>query len=292
MSYCNDGFGILSDIIRRVGDENSFAEYVKKNILNPLEMTRSCCDYIFPQNDNNSSLLYTTKNGERICHHNYHDNAFVLNGAGAMKSTISDMIKYVCLFLNNGNSSKGIKIISPYYLSEMLKPRQIYNPDAYYCYGIINKRIDQYNVYEHSGGLPGVSSNMVFCPDAGIGVIVLCNTDGVSAGVISDAAMELVLGKQPKVFHHTYPEIFWENNLKNAICGTYVTNEGDSFTIESLKQNMLLTLNKNSTKLITIFPNTAIIRKEFSDIFLQVMQDENQNIWGARYGSRIFKKVK
>lgn len=41
MSYCNDGFGLLSEIVRRVGGENSFAEYVKKHILEPLHMERS-----------------------------------------------------------------------------------------------------------------------------------------------------------------------------------------------------------------------------------------------------------
>ena len=33
MSYCNDGYGLLSEIVRRVGGEASFADYVKKNIL-------------------------------------------------------------------------------------------------------------------------------------------------------------------------------------------------------------------------------------------------------------------
>ena len=33
MSYCNDGFGLLSEIVRRVGGENSFAEYVKKQLV-------------------------------------------------------------------------------------------------------------------------------------------------------------------------------------------------------------------------------------------------------------------
>ena len=291
MSYCNDGFGILSDIIRRVGSENSFAEYVNKNILLPLGMTRSCVDYILPQNDPNSSLLYTTKNGKTVCHHDYHDNAFVLNGAGAMKSTISDMIKYISVYLNNGKSSQGIEIVTPYYLAEMLKPRQYYSPDSYYCYGLMTKKLAEYNVFEHSGGLPGVSSNMAFLPDAGIGVIVLCNTDGVSAGTICDAAIKLALGMKPAIHHHSFPQIFWSDEFKSKICGSYIANEGDSFTLSVVKHDTILTINGSKIKITPIFPNTAIIKKQFSDIFLQIMQNKVDEVWGARYGSRVFKKT-
>ena len=38
LSYCNDGFGLLSDIIRRHGGEASYADYLNKHILEPLGM--------------------------------------------------------------------------------------------------------------------------------------------------------------------------------------------------------------------------------------------------------------
>ena len=40
-SYCNDGFGLLSEVIRRVGEEDSFAEYLTNHVLRPLGMERS-----------------------------------------------------------------------------------------------------------------------------------------------------------------------------------------------------------------------------------------------------------
>ena len=45
-SYCNDGFGVLSDIVRRYGGYDSFAEYVEQKILQPLGMTFRKAEYI------------------------------------------------------------------------------------------------------------------------------------------------------------------------------------------------------------------------------------------------------
>ena len=67
MSYCNDGYGLLSEIVRRVGGEASFADYVKKNILDPLGMERSGCDYLRPRLDENSAVLYKKENGVMRC---------------------------------------------------------------------------------------------------------------------------------------------------------------------------------------------------------------------------------
>ena len=63
MSYCNDGFALLSEIIRRYGGEPSYADYIKKNILDPLGMSRSGCDYIRPALDQNAAILYKKVKG-------------------------------------------------------------------------------------------------------------------------------------------------------------------------------------------------------------------------------------
>ena len=41
MSYCNDGFGLLSDIVRRHSGYGSFSAYLKERIFKPLGMERS-----------------------------------------------------------------------------------------------------------------------------------------------------------------------------------------------------------------------------------------------------------
>ena len=112
MSYCNDGFGLLSEIVRRVGGENSFAEYVKKHILEPLHMERSSGEYVRPAADANAAVLYKMQKGVMTSGRDYHDNAFSLGGAGSLKSTLADMKKYICMYLNYGKGIDGTRILS------------------------------------------------------------------------------------------------------------------------------------------------------------------------------------
>ena len=77
LSYCNDGFGLLSDIIRRYGGEPSYADYLVKHVLKPLGMERSFCDFVRPSKDENAATLYKKVDGVMRGSRDYHDNAFV-----------------------------------------------------------------------------------------------------------------------------------------------------------------------------------------------------------------------
>ncbi|MBR0522480.1 MAG: beta-lactamase family protein, partial [Firmicutes bacterium] len=78
MSYCNDGFGLLSEIVRREGDQPSFSEYVREHILKPLGMTRSSAEFIAPLKDPNHATLYKHVDGKLKGGWDFYDNAFVL----------------------------------------------------------------------------------------------------------------------------------------------------------------------------------------------------------------------
>ena len=122
LSYCNDGYGLLSDIIRRHGGEPSYAEYLLKNIIEPLGMKRSFCDFVRPSLDVNAATLYKKVNGVMTASRDYHDHAFVLNGGGAMKSTLNDLKKYLAMYLNEGKTPEGIRILGSTGIREMCRP--------------------------------------------------------------------------------------------------------------------------------------------------------------------------
>ena len=48
MSYSNDSYGLISDIVRRYEGEPSFSHYVVRHILEPLEMRRSTLEFESP----------------------------------------------------------------------------------------------------------------------------------------------------------------------------------------------------------------------------------------------------
>ena len=291
MSYCNDGFGLLSDIIKNVGGEASFADYIREHITRPLGMERSYCDFVRPAQDENAALLYTTEKGVRRVSQDYHDDAFVLNGGGAMKSTLRDMLQYVTMYLRRGKGLTGARLASEYSIREMCKPRQYYTPWGWYGYGLCLKELDGYNVVEHGGSLPGVSSNLSWSYEADIGIVVLCNTMDVPTGVVADAALRMYLGKEPLPVRRSYEEAPWDKELLRQATGNYVMGEGESFTLSEDDGKLTMTVDGALKEICPIAPDLAITRGAYSDGFVQLLHDEQRGLWGARCGSRIYPKV-
>ena len=290
MSYCNDGFGLLSEIIRRYGGYPSYAEYLNEEILKPLGMTRSFCDFVRPAQDENASVLYEKKDGVMHAHRNYHDNAFVLNGGGAMKSTLNDLKKYLCMYLNEGKSEND-RLLSASGIREMIRGRIPYTNHSMYCYGLYSSLLDGMEVIGHGGSLPGVSSNIAFTYDNDCAVIVLCNTSGVPVSVISDALMRMYAGIAP-VIPRTVHEQDWPEELRRAAAGAYASGEGTAFEIIAKENGKLHVKDENGEKqLVMTGMKTAVVRNLYSDTELKPVFDRSDHLIGMMYGSRIIPRV-
>lgn len=291
MSYCNDGFGLLSEIVHRMGGEKSFADYVKKHILEPLGMDRSGADYLRPRLDENSSLLYKKKDGVMTACHDYYDNAFVLGGAGSMKSTLSDMKKYITMYLNYGKSSDGTRLLSMEGIRAMCRPRIEYRPESWYCYGLATKKLDDLTVVEHGGSLTGVSSNMSWSHDAGAGVMVLCNTSDVPVSVIADAAMRMYHGRDPQDHRDLYEENPWSEAMQKAVLGLYRSGEEGEMEILMKDGEMKVSQGGKLSDLLMVQETLGVIRGPFKDAYLRFYMDEDDNVFAVGYGGRMLPKV-
>lgn len=291
LSYCNDGFGLLSDIIRRYGGEPSYADYLVKNILKPLGMERSFCDFVRPSQDENSAVLYKKVDGVMRGSRDYHDNAFVLNGGGAMKSTLNDLKKYLTMYLNEGKSLEGTRIVSDYRVREMCKPRQPYGAFGYYGYGLSIKQLDDLKVVEHGGSLPGVSSNIAWSYEAGAAVIILCNTSGVPVSLISNALMKAYNGRNPVEKRDIWQECAWDEETVRGASGYYVSGEGTKAELYRKEDGSIGAREDGVEKnIIPVSPYTAIIRGKYSDMFVRLIHNEERGIYAIAYGSRLIPK--
>ncbi len=290
LSYSNDGYGLLSEIIRRVGNEKSFAEYVNKHILEPLEMSRSCCDYIKPSKDENAATLYKKVDGVMKGHRNYRDNAFVLNGVGAMKSTICDLKKYLVSYLNEGKGANGASVLQQSSVIQMCNPKLLYRPQVYYGYGLSIHQLDELTVIGHGGSLPGVSSDISWSYEADAAIIVLCNTSNVSVARISEAMMRTYIGKSPIATRDKYQENVWSEKTMKAATGVYNSGEG---TIVELyvDENGILAAKEGGSpiSIIAVNPYMAMVRNKFSDIHIMLYW-KNETVFAIRYGGRMIPK--
>lgn len=292
MSYCNDGFGLLSEIVRREGGEPSFAEYVKKNILAPLGMERSGCDFLRPRLDPNAAVLYRrTENGMEGTR-DYYDNAFALSGAGSMKSTIGDMKKLLAMYLNYGKGPDGTRLLSMEGIKAMVRPRIEYRPESYYCFGLSTKKLDDLTVVEHGGSLTGVSSNLSWSYDAGAGVIVLCNTSDVPVSAIADAAMRMYHGRNPLGDRDYYREEAWSAKTKKEACGFYGAAEEDENSIEIYEQDGRICVRAGSAEMpfITVSESVGVIRGYANDKTIKLFWNEEGHVFAIGFGGRMMPK--
>ena len=291
-SYCNDGYGILSEIIHKISGI-PFATYVEENILKPLKMNRTNCSYVKNPLDKNCSTLYTLKEGKWTIDMNFKDLAFPLTGAGSIKSTISDLTQYILMFLNEGKLNEK-KIIDKFFIKEMIKPRIFVNHNVYYGYGFNISEIDNRRYIEHSGILPGVSSNISFCPEEQLGIIVLCNTMNVSAKLLNKALFNLIIGRKDVLESPKLPQIIWEKDIQEEVQGEYISKEDeeDNFIIEKKGNSFYLKSQDKEREVIPVFYNEALVKGKFEDNFLFFLKNEENKIFGARFGTRVLKKIK
>lgn len=291
MSYFNDGFALLSHIIMQVSGERSFADYIKNHICLPLSMERSSSEFVAPAQDLNASVIYVTEHGPRTISNNL-DNAFVLNGGGAMKSTIADMAKYVSMYLNYGKGTNGVRVAGESSIREMTKPCQTNGYATTYGFGLLQAQADGYSIVYHNGSLPGVSSAMVWSYELGLGAIILCNTEDVAASPAALSLMRLAAGQDPSINLPQYREYTWDGEYLSQICGRYESDEGAGFTVIKKDGKPFVDLGKKEAPLIVISDRYAVVRGAFSDTNYEVLRDEKRGVYAMRQGSRVVRKVK
>jgi len=290
MSYCNDGYGLLSEIIRIYGGEGSFAEYVKKNILLPLGMDRSGCEFIKPVNDPNCTDLYYEKDGKILPCRDFYDKAFVLHGGGAMRSTISDMKRYLNVLMNCGSSTSGVRIVSSENMAKMKKGRYVYNEGLRYGYGLaeISMADGDYS-YGHSGGLTGISNYMMWSPHDNIGVLVFINLEGQPAITIAKEAFTALTGRR---FAMLSPRQ-WSDELLGIAEGRYLSGENVGLTLKRTGNNDLEVLGIKGRQLdCEMLENGAIrIKSPYHSSAAMLAWSPDGRFLGLRYGGRVLPKV-
>ena len=216
----------------------------------------------------------------------------MLHGGGALKSTLGDMLKYVSMYLNEGKSQDGTQVIDRDSIEEMCRPRQIVKPGVYYGYGLEMSQMEDMVLVEHGGSLPGVSSNLCFCPQKGIGVIVLCNTMDVPVYSIGTMALRLYCGLPLEAERIEHMPRSWSEDEKRELAGDYISGEGDRFSIKELENGELsMKVNGTPIEMKSVYPWQGMVRKKYSDVYLTAFRDENGTVFAARYGSRIFPKA-
>ena len=184
--YCNTGFFLLSEIIEQVSGK-TFNELLEERITGPLGMRDT------------RLMRWDSEILPRLADHHTHgpDGGWhkaqwgvVLGGEGGMVSTLEDMK----LWLANLDAPK---VGTPEMIARMSAPgASLDGIPSPYGLGLVTCRYRGLSSIGHGGGVAGGRSESVRFPEAGIGVVILGNTDDMSTFSLARRILDLVLDEE------------------------------------------------------------------------------------------------
>lgn len=201
--YANANYNLLGKIIESVSNE-SYSDYVTKNIFEPLEM-----------NHTSATLEGSNKNGLFKGYQNYFgfpisvkpnyptENSWIQVPAGFISSSASDMGKYLQMYLNNGLNTISEDSIHQMFYDNI--PQDDIDRD-YYGMGWVYTKYYSKPILTHSGLVENYTSKMFIIPESNIGVVVLVNMNDylVTNNLLEDIVKPLLGEEKPEVSNNLY----------------------------------------------------------------------------------------
>ena len=172
--YSNAGFQLLGYLVEQVTNQ-SLIDYVQENIFDPLNMSDSGYHYIdFIEKH---AIPYESRYGINVEFPLYNLNS---TGAGSIRSTVPDMVKYMITYMNQGELN-GTQLLNPGTVELMHSNQVSFTGTSvegldYEGYGL-GWFLFSEGIKGHGGATPGFSSNMFFkkTSEGNFGVIVMFN---------------------------------------------------------------------------------------------------------------------
>jgi CubicO group peptidase (beta-lactamase class C family) len=196
--YLNEGYVILGYIIQKLSGLR-YEEYVKKKILEPLQMNRSFFNKEEVEADSNVATPYIiTKDGE--CKKSTYP--YGITADGGLVSNVLDLAHYIIMYINRGKYD-GNTLVSSKLIEEMEKPRvkvplQIFGGESY-GYGLaINPSFLNNKLIGHGGSVGVATAYMGYIPENRIGIALMANGSGYMLSQMGLYGLALMLGENPE----------------------------------------------------------------------------------------------
>ncbi|MDM5188458.1 serine hydrolase [Bacillus sp. DX4.1] len=180
--YNNLMYATISYIVENITNQ-TWEQYAKEHILEPLQMEQTNFSVTDSQNTNDYALPYVENDG-KIKEVPFR-NLDTVGAAGCINSTIEDMANWVLFHLNQGKNGEH-ELLSPELLQQMYTPHNTIpdqpllstpeSPLNSYGLGWFISAYRGYKVIHHSGGIDGFSAFVSFIPKENIGLVILTNS--------------------------------------------------------------------------------------------------------------------
>ncbi len=281
-SYSNDAYALLGAIVERVSGL-SFEDFVGQRILAPLAMNRSLFDPAeLPHRDNVTQLYVKNDDGETIPAPLWNA-APAMVGAGFLKSTVLDMIRYGQVYAGQRQD-----ILSRIGVAQMTAPYLPCGRDTYYGYGLmIHPDYHGLKVVEHGGSLKGIASYIAVIPEKGLTAAVVANLVDVPASRIWLAALNAALDLPLAEPLTREPE--YEATMEDVQrwVGVYRSNEGTEVTITVEEGTPHIEAKGEKQPLRPSGPDTAAMIYRGAEMGISFVSDGTGAVSAVFYGYRL-----
>jgi CubicO group peptidase (beta-lactamase class C family) len=211
--------------------------------------------------DNNNALIKNRAYGYKIIDNKISNSSYINMsfpcGAGALYSSIEDLYHWDQALFGNSIFKKEI-------LSSMFTPYIKIDGQKSYGYGFRINNLNGRNVFEHSGGIEGFSTNFRRYVDDKVSIIMLGNIEGLDRETISTNLAAIVFNEEYKLPKNRVA-IDIEPKIYDQYVGKYKRNDG--FVISIIKENNRLFVKPDGQKNHQIFPESET---EFFDKLIDV----------------------
>ena len=182
--YSNLGMSMLGDAVSKVSGI-SWGDYVKLNILSPLDMTRTKTDMPFDLVGNGFAQGYyaRTAKGERNAVEKHSFKAFA--PAAGVASSVNDMAKFASWHFRLYEKG-GEEILKATTLKNMQRVHWVgadFNEPAWGL-AYATRRYDEKTVWGHGGYCPGARTEFIMRLPTKVGVVMMVSVNDVSPGAM------------------------------------------------------------------------------------------------------------
>jgi CubicO group peptidase (beta-lactamase class C family) len=209
--YSNFGVGLLGYILQQYEHE-SYPELLQRMICRPLGMrsTTAAPD---------TSFLGLARGYRRGMRAPFINLCSGMQGAGAIKSSITDMMRFIRAQLEGNPSLQPALDLSH---KACYKGNELQIAMGWHIHKMYNTPF-----YEMYGDTYGASSTMMFAPEHGLGIVVLLNS--ANSGAVTNAAQRIIaklLDTAGSENRYAMPEISVSREYLDRYIGTYELEPG------------------------------------------------------------------
>jgi CubicO group peptidase (beta-lactamase class C family) len=188
--YSNRAYNIMGQLVREVTGQ-TIEEYIEKNIFGPLAMNSSTFLYGDVPEERRVTP-HTMGKGFRISPRKVYPYNRIHAPSSTLHATIPDMMQWIKVWLNGGILN-GKRLLSKENCDRMLVPVVETEKDTWLCLGWKKLYRHGVNFFISVGGAPGFRSFLILAPEKNIGVIVVHNSDLVTAEGLSIDLLSMLM---------------------------------------------------------------------------------------------------